>query len=535
MDISDCTILKIDHKDTHSFSNLIQDYLQQNDFLKNFYAYELNWDGVEKAIQERKKHVINRQLLVQVLKKQYENRDTFHKVDENIELLAEENTFTICSAHQPNLLTGHLYFFYKIIHSIYLCNELKNRFPSYNFVPVFYIGSEDNDFEELNHFYFRKKTYTWKTSQTGAVGRMRGIELENLKKELYTSLGNHDELLRELIRLIEECYNPQYTIAEATARFLHELLSDYGLVVINPDDKLLKRTYTSIIKDELLHQSSFAIVSETSKKLSERYTSQAFIRELNLFYLKENIRERIIFENNLYKINTTDIVFTQEEILAEVENHPERFSPNVILRGLYQETILPNIAFIGGGSEVAYWMQLKELFEHHKVFFPMLILRQSIQFISKNTFKNIEKNKLSWSQAFDQKDKVLKEIIEGHQTYLDLSKEKNELQALIQNVQNKVQHIDPNLTHTASSIQKGIEDIWNRLQKKMYKAEKKKWSITQSQLHDIHAHIFPENTLQERKENILEYYTQYGSDIFTIIYNCMHPFGEKFSIVILDK
>lgn len=534
MDISDCHFFSIPHKDTKSFSSLINDYLNHDDFFNDFIQFSPNWSGLEKAIIERQRYEIDRQVLHNVLKKQYENRDTIHKVDEQIDALLLPNTFTVCSAHQPNLMTGHLYFFFKIIHSIVLSDKLKEKYPQYNFVPVFYIGSEDNDFDELNHFSFRDQEYKWETAQTGAVGRMRGYDLDELKKNLFQVIGNHEVHLREIKRLIDECYNPQLTIAEGTARFLHELLGDRGLVVINPDDHLLKANFSNVIKDELLNSTSHRLVTVTSERLNEKYHSQAFIREINLFYLKENIRERIIKDGSRYLVNNTDIVFSQQEILDEVDMHPERFSPNVILRGTFQESILPNVAFIGGGSEVAYWLQLKDLFAYHNVFFPAVILRQSMQLISSKTFEIINKNTLSWEAVFDDKNSVIKDRIIAAQPNIDLQEERLKLSALVQDIQSKVGHIDTNLLHTASAMLKNVDDLWTRLEKKMYKAEKKKWQILEDQLTAIHDHVFPQGTLQERKENVLEYYTIFGSVFFDIIYAAAHPFGDEFSVIVYN-
>jgi len=532
MENPECRISAINHRDTHAFSHLIEDYLALKPSIKDFYEYNPNWEGIHQAIMDRAQFPIDRHLLVSVLKKQYENRDTFHLVDQNIELLLQDNTYTICSAHQPNLLTGHLYFFYKIIHSIKLAHQLKERYPDKNFVPVFYIGSEDNDLDELNHFYFRGQTLTWPTQQTGAVGRMRGIDLDDLKKDLFALLGQHSDNHREIKRLIEECYNPQLTIAEGTARFLHELMADYGLVVINPDEAQLKSVIQPIILDELFSNTASKIVRETSDRLTKDYASQAFVRDINLFYLKENIRERIEWDGGVFKVVHTDITFTEDDIREELAQHPERFSPNVILRGVYQESILPNIAFIGGGSEVAYWGQLRDVFKYFNVFYPTVILRQSIQYIHKNTALLIAKNNLSWPEVFDNKEKVLQRFIEAHQEYLHLDEEWSQLESLVQSIQDKASKIDYNLIASSGVLKEQVKHAIERFKKKMFRAEKNKWTVKAQQLEDIHQHIFPHNTLQERQENFLEYYAEMGPYYFELIYKAVHPFGDAFALII---
>ncbi|RYF81666.1 MAG: bacillithiol biosynthesis BshC, partial [Chitinophagaceae bacterium] len=150
-----------------------------------------------------------------------------------------------------------------------------------------------------------------------------------------------------------------------------------GLIVLIPDHPLLKQQMVKVFSDDLFAHKPFEIVQQTSGKISEAYTAQAFPREINLFYLKDDIRERIEEKEGSFHVLNTTLSFTAEELQSELQNHPERFSPNVILRGIYQETILPNLAFIGGGGELAYWLQLKDLFNHYSVVFPVLVLRNS--------------------------------------------------------------------------------------------------------------------------------------------------------------
>ncbi len=158
---------------THVFSKLINDYLEGKGTALDFVQYAPNLEGYRTAIEGRKKHPINRNLLFDVLTKQYANLPQENAVNNQIALLNKDNTFVITTAHQPNLFTGPLYFFYKIIHAIQLAASLKEAFPECNFVPVYYMGSEDADLEEVGSFNLDAKNYQWATKQTGAIGRMQ--------------------------------------------------------------------------------------------------------------------------------------------------------------------------------------------------------------------------------------------------------------------------------------------------------------------------------------------------------------------------
>ena len=169
----DCTPNYLPYEQTGYFSKIIIDYLKRDEKLKPFYAHPVSMDGIRAAIEERKKYPTGRKLLVEQLQQQYTGVTLTGKLQDNIQQLANENTFTITTAHQPNIFTGHLYFIYKILHAVKLAAHLQKELPECNFVPVFYMGSEDADLDELGHIYLFGEKYEWKTKQNGAVGRMK--------------------------------------------------------------------------------------------------------------------------------------------------------------------------------------------------------------------------------------------------------------------------------------------------------------------------------------------------------------------------
>src|SRR5215207_698531 len=162
----------VPYQQTHAFSRIVNDYLSGAQQLQPFYDAPPNLQGIEETIRKKQQQSVDREMLVHVLQEQYASLTPSAAVAKNIGLLTEANTFTVCTAHQPNLFTGPLYFIYKILHTIKLSSFLKAQLPNYNFVPVYYMGSEDADFAELNHTYVEGKKLEWKKEQKGAVGRM---------------------------------------------------------------------------------------------------------------------------------------------------------------------------------------------------------------------------------------------------------------------------------------------------------------------------------------------------------------------------
>ncbi len=501
---------RVPYRLTNNFSPIVLDYLNCSDKLKPFYSGPPNFEGIKTAIEEKKKHKVDRKLLTDTLRMQYSLVEGSEMIVQHINLLDDENTFTICTAHQPNLFTGPLYFMYKILHAIKLARTLKEKLPQYNFVPVYYMGSEDADFAELNHTYVRGKKIEWEKEQTGAVGRMTVDKtlmslIEELQGQLY-----FEPHAGEVINLLKTSYEEGKDIQIATFELINYLYGQYGLLVLIPDNAALKRLMLPVFKEDLFNKVSSSVVAATSKALEKEYKVQANPREINLFYLKGHIRERIVSEKEGFIVHNTDIKFTTEEIEEELENYPERFSPNVILRGLYQETILPNIAFIGGGGEMAYWLQLKELFTHYSVPFPVLILRNSFLIVDKQAAGLMRKLGLKTEEIFASPFDLVNTLIDKAGKNPTLNGELAQVEELYQSLHEVATGIDATLSQHVAALKaktvKGIADLG----KKMMRSERKKHEVLQTAIKKLKENLFPLDDLQERVENFSSFHAHWG-------------------------
>jgi bacillithiol biosynthesis cysteine-adding enzyme BshC len=531
----DCTSTRIPYRQTGCFSKTVTDYIDQQTPLKEFFNYPPSLQGVKKAIEDRKKFPYNRNVLVQVLQKQYSSVASSDKTKYNIESLASANTFTFTTAHQNNIFTGPLYFIYKILHTIKLAEHCKANLPGYNFVPVFYMGTEDADLDELNHIYLGGEKLTWNTSQTGAVGRMK------IDKDLTRLIGLMEGQLSVLpngsgiVNLMKECYKEGDTIQFSTFNMVNALFGQYGLVVLLPDNAELKKQVIPIFKDDLLNQTASAIVEKTAERLSNAgYKVQANPREINLFYLKDDIRERIEKRNIHYSILNAQLSFKEDELLKELNNHPDRFSPNVILRGLYQETILPNLAFIGGGGETAYWLQLKDLFIHYKVPFPMLVLRNSFLIVEKKWQERIAKLGFTIEDFFLSRQELMNRIVLNEsKNEVKLNGSLTELEQLYENFKKQASAVDSSLEKHVEALKLRTVHRLQELEKKMLRAEKRKFSDQQRQIDTIKENLFPANGLQERYENFSYYYAKWGKEFIDLLYK--HSLNLEQEFVILNE
>ncbi len=520
---------------TQMFSKLINDYLEGKGTALDFVQYAPNLEGYRLAIEGRKKHPINRGLLFEVLTKQYANLPQENAVNNHIALLNKDNTFVITTAHQPNLFTGPLYFFYKIIHAIQLAASLKAAFPECNFVPVYYMGSEDADLDEVGSFNLDLKNYQWATKQTGAIGRMQVDDALLLLLKQLESYWTIFPQGQKALEILKEAYQKGKTISEATLSFVHAFFGSKGLLVLQPDDALLKAAFIPVMEKELLTAFSHEAIQPTIAALSKDYHVQSEGRAINLFYLKDNIRARIEKQDEQFLVVDTYIQFTQAEIIAELHEHPERFSPNVILRGVYQETILPGVVFVGGGGELAYWMELKNVFQQVGVHYPLLQLRNSFLLIR-------QKQTEQWAAMQFEEQDLFKPMLELEIAYvkkhtnttLDLQDQINTLTTLYTTIKNEVAKLDPTLGKHTENLAHQAKAKLLALEKKMLRAERRKQSVAIQRIHRIKKELFPQDNLQERVEHFSKWVGQYDVTWIASIMEHSKGLESTFSIIQFD-
>jgi len=404
-------------QDTGYFSNIICDYLDKKESLKEFYNNYPDIKGFENQIKSKSASFSNatRKVLVSSLTKQYDNLKITNVTSKNIQLLKQEHTFTVTTGHQLNLFTGPLYFLYKIISTINLTEQLKLEYPDCNFVPIYWMATEDHDFEEIQYFNFKGKKVKWNRESKGAVGRLSLKGLSDVLDEFSSLLGSskHARKLKDLFR---KAYLENDNLTQATRYLANDIFGAFGLVIIDGDDIKLKRQFIPYVKKDLFDQVSYREVSSTIVNLEKNYKIQVNPREINLFYLDKNLRERIVFENGIFKVNNTNLTFKKSEILKELEDSPEKFSPNVLMRPLYQEVILPNLCYIGGGGEIAYWFELKKYFESVNIIFPILLLRNSVLLLTKKHKSKMAKLNLSIADMFQNQNRLISKKVKSIKT-----------------------------------------------------------------------------------------------------------------------
>ena len=450
----------------------------------------------------------HRKVLADAVKKQYNHVSMTEAVAANIEALSLPNTLTLTTGHQLNIFTGPLFFWYKILDVINSAERLQKADSTHQYVPVFWMASEDHDLEEINHFYLGDKKVHWNANGTGAVGRMATENFQEIHNTLKSIWGG-SQVGNELLELFVSSYLEQETLAGATRKLVHHLFGTYGLLIINADSPELKSLFAPIVKKELSEQTTFTTVSSTNKALSkkiEKYKPQVNPREINLFYLLNNKRVRLIESKDGFATSDEKHHWKASEILDEVDMYPERFSPNALMRPLYQECILPNISYVGGGGELAYWLQLKKTFEVFGVSFPLLQHRTSLLLIQEKQVKKCTILALPLQDLFLSKASFInKRVRQISDIDIDFSSQREMLKAQFNSLRELAQQTDKSFLGAVNAQEKKQLKGLHILEKRLLKAQRIKLQDQIIRITDIQNELFPNGKLQERSAHFSEF------------------------------
>ena len=518
--------LAVNFNKSNQFSKIIIDYANNSDNLTNFYNFRPEIASYKTMMEQKNYNNSFRPILVDELKKQYAEAEIkTHKytwVENNINLLLSPNTYTVTTGHQLCLFTGPLYFVYKILSTIKWCEELKLNYPDKNFIPIFWMASEDHDFAEVNNFYINNTKHIWNIdSKEQPVGRLTLENFEIFAQEIIDLAKN--EYAKNQLKEWVKCYATSSNLSIATRKLAHLLFEDKGLVILDADSKPLKKLFAPIIKKDILEQNNFNILTETNKTLRKKYKTQVNGREVNFFYLSNEGRKLIKKQNNTFFVDGTSITFTNKEIELDIETHPEKYSPNVIMRPLYQELILPNLSYVGGPGEIAYWLQLKPIFDNNQICFPILTLRDFVMLINEQHYNQLYKLGLNAADLFSENIIVERKLVvlneDGGQAKLidDIATSMQQLIDMAMKTDNK---IGSELIKYKTDWSSKLNHLHRELDKKQRETIKHQFDkyIT------IKGQYFTDGTMQERIYNVLSY------GVTESIHNLIHLIYEQLSL-----
>lgn len=514
---------KIPLADTKAFSSFFLDYINQKESLTPYYHRFPRLENFKDQIEDKSRSFpgYHRDVLAASLQRQYEGVKTTEKVLGNIASLKDAKTFTITTGHQLNIFTGPLYFIYKIVTVVNTCRKLKEMYPGFNFVPVYWMASEDHDYDEIKYFRLYGKKYVWETMQSGAVGRFNTLGIEKLLKEIPGDTA-----------IFREAYTKNKTLSAAVRYYVNSLFANEGLVVLDADDHGLKSLFIPVIEDDIFGNTTLTLVDDTNKALENLgYKTQVFCRDINFFYLDEGMRDRIEKQGERFVVIEKNISFTESELRSLIRKEPEKLSPNVILRPLFQEWILPDLAYVGGPAENIYWLQLKKVFDHYKIPFPMLMPRNFALIVDHTIQRKLEKTGLDVPLLFEDKNYLYNHwTLTNSKNNLTVGTERTRVKDLYDQLKKRAESIDPTLGPFTEAEGKRVIDSLERIERKLLRAEKRRHSEKLQQIDAVKDALFPNGTLQERTDNFLNFY-QKDTQFISKLMQYFDPFDFQFNVL----
>ena len=519
-------------RESGQFSQRDVAYAEQDPSLRPFMAHAPSLPAFAQAIEARAAVPTDRRTLIEVLAEQYAGYGA--EPPENLALLADERTFTVTTAHQASLFLGPLYYVYKILSAVALARQLEEVYPRYAFVPAFVLGAEDHDLEEIDHLTVAGERVSWRTRQTGATGAMSLAEIAPALERVDELLGRSTPA-REIVGLLRRCYRPDRTLAVATGHFVAELFGAYGVVVANLNHGRLKRSFAPAVRREVLQQTSRGVIAETVGALETAgFAQQAHAREINLFYLAPGRRDRLVPEPG-GRIGVLDgpESWSTEEFERELREAPERFSPNVVMRPLLQETALPNLAYVGGGGELAYWLERKDQFAAFGVPMPVLVRRDSAWWITAEAGRRLERLALAPRDLLGDYHELLARVARrGSAHDVDFADHLARLRAMHDDIAERAAAVDPTLRKRALAHGVRAAQAVEQLEKRLVRTLKKQQADTMERVADLHRALLPGGGLQERETSFLDLYARHGRGLFDTLLEHFDPLDMRLKVFV---
>ncbi len=501
-------------------SSIIRDLVENKSTIAEFLPQFFSLSQIAEQTKVKTFTTAQREVLVEALVNQNKGTSLSDLSKANINRLKDDNSYTITTGHQLNLLTGPLYSIYKVAQVISLSRAMNERDPSNKYVPVFWMATEDHDFEEINHIHLFGNKIAWdkEGQESKIVGEIEPLGIESFTNPIEEKYS--DETLKELLTQFTSIYKNSSNLAEATRGLMNKLFADYGLVIIDGNDIALKQAFAPVAVREINEAFVHKAVTETNQKLElAGYHNQVFVRDCNLFFINNNgVRQRISRNGDVFQIDEKE--YSAKELVDMVNEKPEQFSPNALLRPVYQELILPNLAYVGGGGEIAYWLQLNEVFKALDLTFPLLRVRDSILLLKEKEMTELDSLNLSVPDLKRDLHELVKEIaLEDVEVEIELKDELQQLNGIKTQLVEKAESINKGLVGMIAAEFSKMEKSIERIESKLIKAEKAKHEVKANKIKKLQAKIYPNGGFQERYENFIPYILNDNDFISKIVNN----------------
>jgi len=531
--------MSIPYNSLPSYSELFIKYTDDFESLADFYEFDFKkTEDFQKCIELKKETYLKgktffRNEVTDILKEQNKKFESSEKTFENIQLLNDHNTFAVVTGQQIGILTGPYYTILKALNTIQLSDKLKENFPEYNFVPVFWLEADDHDFAEINNINIISKENELKNLKyfengeeqekyLKPVGKINIDEhIESFKQDLRNSF-NHSDFTDSLFDLINETYKEGTDLKTAFALFMNKLIKDKGLIFIDPTDNEIKKLLQPVFEKEL---ATFPEICEkiinTSVELEENFAVQVKPKAINLFYIHEGNRYLIEpRENDIFALKHSRQKFTKEELFGLLESNPERFSWNVVTRPICQDYLLPTVAYIGGPSEIAYFGQFRQVYRSFDITMPVIYPRTSVTILENRVISFMEKYNIGFQEFFNEKEIGIKLLNENSDASADqiFSDMKEEIRGIFYTYEKELVNIDAKQTEGFSKRNNQFLESLDVAKDKFINSQSKQNEVISNQLSKALLFVYPDNILQERVLNITYFLNKYGTEFINYLF-----------------
>lgn len=544
-----------------NFNNLFLDYIsfgeeeqkKLNPFFNAFYKTNEDFFKVidEKIHNYNTNRFFDKNALIDILKRQNVEFGGTESTATNIELLKREDTFAVVTGQQVGLYTGNIYTIYKTLTAVKLAKNLKERYPQFNFVPVFWLESEDHDIDEANHIYILNKQNElvrigFESEQandddgsarrsTKPVGSTKFEEMiYSINEQLRSGLLDTD-FKEKVMSIISECYKEGSDYKTAFAKMMNLLTGDYGVVFIDPSDAEVKRLLIPVFEKELRTSPKMCeSIITASAELEKNYDLQVKPKVINMFYLHNENRLPVEpREGGKFAIKNSKRRFENEEMFAALEETPELFSPNVVLRPICQDYLLPTIAYVGGPAEISYFAQLKPAYAHYELTMPVIFPRTSVSIIEGKISKFMNNYNVNFEDIFHSNVLVTKVVEKLSEVKVDdeISKYTDDINKIFYDMKNMTAKVDQTLLNTVDNMKEKLKQNIEILRNKLINSQAKKSEITTSQIDKVANNIFPNDNLQERMLNITYFINKYDLSFIKKLYHEMDPLNFNHQVI----
>jgi bacillithiol synthase len=524
----------INFSDIPGHQNLFLDYLYEFENVSDFYPYDFrnrdNYLKIFKNILEKRSYLSAD--ISQIISNQYSKINKSETTEGNIKKLSDKKTLAIVTGQQLGILGGPLYTFYKIITAIKLSRFLSERYNDYNFVPVFWLEGDDHDFNEVRAIKIIDEGnsllsigYKEEIEEDDAKQSVGHIKFDSSIQDFFDSLNNNlkeTEFKNPLLNELKDFYSEGKSFKEAFKDLIFKYFDEYGLIIFDPQEIEVKRLLKPIFKKEItdfrLHTEKLVHLSAT---LEELYHAQVKVKPVNLFLNYDGGRHSVEPVDNEFRLRRKRKSFTYDQLLELLENEPEKFSPNVLLRPICQDFLLPTAFYIGGPSEISYFAQIKPLYEFYDIVQPIIYPRSSAT-ILESTIENIlEKNSVQINDLFIDVENVKKKIINSvAESSIDAMFDglTKQVETAFDQLKEKLIDLDKTIADASNRYRDKIFSSINELKSKAEKAQQKKYEVTLRQIDRAAINLFPNSNLQERELNFVYYVDKYGEEFIKKIF-----------------